>query len=105
MAAMSAAPPPMTVAAPDGPGTGTTAAVWVLGVLSAVVLLLICLLLWIVVPTYSAPGPGEPGYGSVDPHGYVMIFGTVLLVFSTLVLAFLAVPFGVMLARLRRSRG
>jgi len=93
-----------TAAAPTDPGTGSTAAVWVLGVLSAVVLVFIGLLLWLVVPTYSAPGPGEPGYGSVDPHGYVMIFGTVLLVFSLLVLACLAVPFGVLLARLRRSR-
>lgn len=105
MAGMSAAPPPTTVAPRDGSGTGTTAAVWVLGVLSGVVLAFVLLLLWVVVPTYSAPGPGEPGYGSVDPHGYVMIFGTVLLVFSALVLALLAVPFGVLLARLRRSRG
>lgn len=103
MAAMDATPPPTTTAPPDGPGTGTTTAVWVLGILSGAVLLFILLLLWLVVPTYVAPGPGEPGYGSVDPHGFVMIFGTVLLAFSALVLAFLAVPFGVLLARLRRS--
>lgn len=105
MAVMPAAPVPTTLAPPDGAGTGSTAAVWVLGVLSAVVLAFVLLLLWVVVPAWSAPGPGEQGYGSVDPHGYVMIFGTVLLVFSTLVLAFLAVPFGVLLARLRRGRG
>jgi hypothetical protein len=88
--------------APD-PGEGSVAA-WVLGSLAVLVLGVIGLLLWLVVPTWTAPGPGEPGYGTVDPHGYVMILGTVLLVFSTLVLVCLAVPLGLVLARLRRSR-
>jgi hypothetical protein len=91
--------------APPAPDTGDgSVAVWVLGTLGLVVLAFIGLLLWLVVPTYTAPGPGEPGYGTVDPHGYVMILGTVLLVFATLVLACLAVPFGVLLTRIRRTR-
>ncbi len=93
---------PMAPSAPQA-GEPSVAAAWVLGVLSAVVLVFIVLLLWLVVPTYTAPGPGEPGYGTVDPHGYVMIFGTVMLVFSGLVLACLAVPFGLLVARIRRT--
>lgn len=103
MVPMSAAPSTTSVAGSDETGSGTVAAVWVLGVLSAVVVVIIGLLLWVVVPTYSAPGPGDPGYGRVDPHGYVMIFGTVLLVFSALVLACLVVPFGLLLRRVRSS--
>ena len=93
---------PLAPAVPQA-GEPSVAAAWVLGVLSAVVLVLIVLLLLLVVPTYTAPGPGEPGYGTVDPHGYVMIFGTVMLVFSGLVLACLAVPFGLQVARIRRT--
>lgn len=104
--------PAREAAAPSVPPPGrrpegrepTTAAAWVLGVLSAVALGFVLLLLRVVVPTYTAPGPGEPGYGSVDPHGYVMILGTVTLVFSALVLTCLVVAFGVLVARIRRSR-
>lgn len=97
--------PARTPIGPAAPGRGEgPVAVWVLGGLSVVVLAVIALLLWLVVPTYTAPGPDEPGYGTIDPRGYVMILGTVLLVFATLVLACLAVPFGVLLTRVRRAR-
>lgn len=77
---------------------------WLTGAVMAAVAAVMVLLGRMVYLSLTAPGPGEPGYGSVDPHGYALIFGSVLLVGAGLLLLALTPLLVSLVRRVRRVR-
>ncbi len=58
---------------------------------------------WLVLSSANAPGPGEPGYAAVDPHGYMQIFGTFVLLCCAPVLLSLVIGLTVLVSKRRRA--
>jgi hypothetical protein len=76
---------------------------WLTGAVMAAVAAVTVLLGRVVYRSLTAPGPGEPGYGTVDPHGYGLIFGSVLLVGAGLLLLALTPLLVSLVRRVRRG--
>lgn len=78
-------------------------ATWLTGAVMAAVVFVMGLLARVVHRSLTAPGPGEPGYGTVDPNGYGLIFGSVLLVGAGLLLLALTPLLVSLVRRVRRG--
>ncbi len=97
---------PLRAAAAPTRSTSSSAVVtgmWLTGVVMAAITVAMVALGRMVYLSYTAPGPGEPGYGSVDPHGYTLIFGSVLLVGAGLLLLALTPLLVSLVRRVRRG--
>jgi formate hydrogenlyase subunit 3/multisubunit Na+/H+ antiporter MnhD subunit len=102
----SSRPEPLRAAPAPTRSTSSSAVVtgmWLTGAVMAAVAAVMVLLGRVVYRSYTAPGPGEPGYGAVDPHGYGMIFGSVLLVGAGLLLLALTPLLVSLVRRVRRG--
>lgn len=97
---------PLRATAASTRSTSSSAVVtgmWLTGVVMAAITVAMVALGRMVYLSYTAPGPGEPGYGSVDPHGYALIFGSVLLVGAGLLLLALTPLLVSLVRRVRRG--
>ncbi|WP_134768164.1 hypothetical protein [Nocardioides sp. 1609] len=83
---------------------GLRVAVWVCGVLTALVALWCALAVWLVVASARSPGPGEPGYGDGDPHGFATVGGVLMLLVGLVALLVVGPLWRGLLHRLRGFR-
>lgn len=96
---------PLRAAAPtrSASSSAVVTGMWLTAVVMAAITVAMVVLGRMVYLSYTAPGPGEPGYGSVDPHGYALIFGSVLLVGAGLLLMALTPLLVSLVRRVRRG--